>query len=255
MGRHDARHADSEPTPRMRSRWPILAIFVLSGAAGLIYEIVWSRQLVLVFGNTTQAISAILAGFFGGLAIGSAVGGRIADRVRSPLRLYGAIELVLVVVVIATPVTFHVVRVIFGDLAGAFGEAPGPLVVARLLLAVVALAPATILMGATLPTLTRHLTSRRSPEPVVRAPLRGEHDRRDRRHARRRARPDRAARPLGGAVGGRRMFGRRRHRGAAAGRQGAARDPWSGPPDGDAGRARPCRRVRPDPPRIAPRSR
>jgi spermidine synthase len=143
----------------MRSRWPILAIFVLSGAAGLIYEIVWSRQLVLVFGNTTQAISAILAGFFGGLAIGSAVGGRIADRVRSPLRLYGAIELVLVAVVIATPVTFHVVRVIFGDLAGAFGEAPGPLVVARLLLAVVALAPATILMGATLPTLTRHLTS------------------------------------------------------------------------------------------------
>ena len=44
----------------------VLAIFVLSGAAGLIYEIVWSRQLVLVFGNTTQAVSAILTGFFGG---------------------------------------------------------------------------------------------------------------------------------------------------------------------------------------------
>ena len=72
----------------MRSRWPILAIFVLSGAAGLIYEIVWSRQLVLVFGNTTQAVSAILAGFFGGMAIGSIVGGRIADRTRSPIR-YG----------------------------------------------------------------------------------------------------------------------------------------------------------------------
>ena len=39
----------------MRSRWPILAIFVLSGAAGLIYEIVWSRQLVLVFGNNTMS--------------------------------------------------------------------------------------------------------------------------------------------------------------------------------------------------------
>ena len=58
----------------MRSRWPILAIFVLSGAAGLVYEIVWSRQLVLVFGNTTQAVSAILAGFFGGMAIGSVLG-------------------------------------------------------------------------------------------------------------------------------------------------------------------------------------
>ena len=49
----------------------ILAIFILSGAAALIDEIVWSRQLVLVFGNTTQAVSAILTGFFGGIAVGS----------------------------------------------------------------------------------------------------------------------------------------------------------------------------------------
>jgi spermidine synthase len=76
----------------MASRPLVLAIFVLSGAAGLIYEIVWSRQLVLVFGNTTQAVSAILTGFFGGMAIGAAIGGRIADRVRSPLRLYGLLE-------------------------------------------------------------------------------------------------------------------------------------------------------------------
>ena len=59
----------------------ILLIFVLSGAAGLIDEIVWSRQLVLVFGNTTQAVSAILTGFFGGMAIGSwsAAGSPIAS--------------------------------------------------------------------------------------------------------------------------------------------------------------------------------
>ena len=46
----------------------VLAIFILSGAAGLMYEVVWSRQLVLVFGNTTQAVSTILTGFFGGMA-------------------------------------------------------------------------------------------------------------------------------------------------------------------------------------------
>ena len=73
----------------MRRSHAILGIFILSGAAGLVYEIVWSRQLVLVFGNTTQAVSAILTGFFGGMAIGAAIGGRIADRVRSPLRMYG----------------------------------------------------------------------------------------------------------------------------------------------------------------------
>ena len=143
----------------MRSRWPILAIFVLSGAAGLIYEIVWSRQLVLVFGNTTQAVSAILAGFFGGMAIGSAFGGRLADRVRSPLRLYGLIELVLVVVVIATPFTFRVIRAFYGEIAVGLEDAPQLLALIRLGLALLALAPATILMGATLPTLTRHLSA------------------------------------------------------------------------------------------------
>jgi len=143
----------------MRSRWPVLAIFVLSGAAGLIYEIVWSRQLVLVFGNTTQAVSAILAGFFGGMAIGSAVGGRVADRVRNPLRLYGVIELVLVVVVVATPFTFRLIRAFYGEVAVALEDAPQLLAIIRLALALLALAPATILMGATLPTLTRHLSS------------------------------------------------------------------------------------------------
>ena len=42
----------------------LLLLFVLSGAAGLIYEVVWARQLVLVFGNTSQAVSTILTGFF-----------------------------------------------------------------------------------------------------------------------------------------------------------------------------------------------
>ena len=135
----------------VRSRWPILAIFVLSGAAGLVYEIVWSRQLVLVFGNTTQAVSAILAGFFGGMAIGSVLEGRLADRVRSPLRLYGAIELVLVAVVVATPFTFRIVTALYGTVAVALEGSPQLLAFIRLGLALLALAPATILMGATLP--------------------------------------------------------------------------------------------------------
>jgi spermidine synthase len=113
---------------------------------------------VLVFGNTTQAVSAILAGFFGGMAIGSAVGGRIADRVRNPLRLYGLIELVLVVVVLATPLTFQLIRLAYGAVAPSLESSPQVIAVVRLALALVALAPATVLMGATLPTLTRHLT-------------------------------------------------------------------------------------------------
>ena len=135
----------------------VLAIFVLSGAAGLIYEIVWSRQLVLVFGNTTQAVSAILTGFFGGMAIGATIGGRIADRVRSPLRMYGLLELALVVVVLVTPVTFGLINEVYRGIYPALQGTPF-LAIARLILAVLALAPATIMMGATFPALVRHFT-------------------------------------------------------------------------------------------------
>ena len=133
----------------------LLAIFVLSGAAALIDEIVWSRQLVLVFGNTTQAVSAILAGFFGGIAVGSFVGGRIADRVRVPVRMYAVLELVLAVVVLVTPLSFRLINTLYRDIYPSLEASPGLLALARVALAVLALAPATILMGATLPTLTR----------------------------------------------------------------------------------------------------
>jgi spermidine synthase len=139
----------------MRRTAPIVGIFVLSGAAGLIYEIVWSRQLVLVFGNTTQAVSAILTGFFGGMAIGAALGGRIADRVRSPLRMYGVLELLLVVVVIATPLSFRLIHEVYRAVYPSIEGTP-MLVLVRLALAVLALAPATVMMGATFPALVRH---------------------------------------------------------------------------------------------------
>ncbi len=142
----------------MTRRWPVLAIFILSGAAGLIYEVVWARQLVLVFGNTTQAVSAILTGFFGGIAIGSVVGGRIADRARRPLRMYGLLELILVVIVLMTPVTFRLLHDVYRGVFNGLETQPQVLALIRFGLSLLALGPATILMGATLPTLTRHLS-------------------------------------------------------------------------------------------------
>ena len=138
----------------------VLLMFFLSGAAGLVYEVVWARQLVLVFGNTTQATSAILTGYFGGLALGSVLGGRLADRVRSPLKVYGIIELLLVGVVILTPVLFRGINELYRSSYPSFESAPAALALFRFALSILALAPATILMGATLPTLSRHLTTR-----------------------------------------------------------------------------------------------
>src|SRR3954470_24039059 len=119
-----SRSLPRELPPSMRRPALVYLIFVLSGAAGLIYEVVGARQLVLVFGNTTQAVSAILTGFFGGMAIGSVVGGRLADRVRSPLRLYGILEVALVVVVVATPLTFRLIHEVYRGAYGSLESSP-----------------------------------------------------------------------------------------------------------------------------------
>jgi spermidine synthase len=137
------------------------AIFVLSGAAGLIYEVVWARQLVLVFGNTTQAVATILTGFFVGMAIGSVLGGRLADRSAAPLRLYGMIELTLVAIVLATPVSFRLLHEVYRSSYGLLEKSPGAVTLIRFGLAIIALAPATILMGMTMPILSRFLARRR----------------------------------------------------------------------------------------------
>ncbi|MEO8228634.1 MAG: fused MFS/spermidine synthase [Chloroflexota bacterium] len=161
FGRQLERATGTEAGEAGWDRRAILVIFLLSGAAGLVYEVVWARQLVLVFGNTTQAISAILTGYFGGIAIGSVIGGRIADRVRRPLRLYGVLELILVVVVLITPLLFRGLHELYRSSYASLAGTPTILQLIRYGLALLALAPATVLMGATLPTLSRHLARNR----------------------------------------------------------------------------------------------
>ena len=66
----------------------LYVIFFLSGATGLVYEVIWVRLTGLVFGNTSHAISTVLGAFMAGLALGSWKLGQKADRVSSPLRMY-----------------------------------------------------------------------------------------------------------------------------------------------------------------------
>lgn len=158
LKRQDGSEHTGDAPRRALPIWPIVVIFILSGVAGLVYEVVWSRQLVLVFGNTTQAVSTILTGFFGGMAIGSVLGGKIADHARRALRLYGLLELILAVVVLLTPFTFLLIDDVYRGAFGALVASPHLLALVRFGLALLALGPATILMGATLPTLTRYLS-------------------------------------------------------------------------------------------------
>jgi spermidine synthase len=145
----------SRATPSLRG--VVLALFVASGAAGLIYQVVWSRELVLVFGNTTQAVATIVTAFMAGLGFGSLVGGRLADTSARPLRLYGLVELAVGAMAALLPLAFHGLAEVYRGVWPSLVERPGELTGVRFALAVAAVAPATFLMGMTLPLLTRYL--------------------------------------------------------------------------------------------------
>jgi spermidine synthase len=135
----------------------VLALFVASGAAGLIYQVVWSRELVLVFGNTTQAVATIVTAFMAGLGFGSLAGGRLADTSRRPLRLYGLVELAVAAMAALLPLAFSSLAELYRGIWPSLVERPGQLAGVRFGLALAAVAPATFLMGMTLPLLTRYL--------------------------------------------------------------------------------------------------
>lgn len=73
----------------------LYVLFVVSGAAGLVYEVVWMRMLAVSLGVTAPATAAVLAAFMGGLAAGAFLGGKFVDRGAKPLLLYAASELVV----------------------------------------------------------------------------------------------------------------------------------------------------------------
>jgi spermidine synthase len=142
--------------PAMRSRrLPLMLclLFVLSGSSGLIYEVVWLRMLSRTLGSTVYAASTILAVFMAGLALGSFVLGRFADRVRRPLLLYACLEAGIGATALLSlgmnswPLPLY--RMIY-SLAG---NSRAVLTLGQVILVMIALLIPTSLMGATLPTL------------------------------------------------------------------------------------------------------
>src|ERR687895_1823193 len=87
------------------TRWIFLAAYTLSGLAGLVYEVAWTRLLTLYIGHATAATSTVVAAFMGGLAAGSALGARAAPRLtrRQALMAYAALELLVVIAAVMIP--------------------------------------------------------------------------------------------------------------------------------------------------------
>ncbi|HYN09901.1 MAG TPA: fused MFS/spermidine synthase [Vicinamibacterales bacterium] len=165
MARRDAAIRAEPPTPNITEApfWllPTLAVLLLfSGVCALVYQVLWLRLLSLTFGVTTHAASTVLASFMGGLALGSFVAGRLADRVRQPLFLFGAVELLIGLCALATPAALSGVHHLFVGVASRLPDSVALGTVVRLIMSFAVLLVPTALMGATLPIVVKSSLTR-----------------------------------------------------------------------------------------------
>ncbi len=148
----------SDSVQRSKQDWLLLVglfCFFFSGAAGLIYQVVWTRMLTQIFGNTTYAIATVLSAFMAGLAIGSYFFGKIADRGKNDFLLYGMLEAGVGVYGFLVPWIFKAAQKIYGPIFGLNENWPFVFNLVLFFLSFVLLVFPTLLMGATLPVLSR----------------------------------------------------------------------------------------------------
>src|SRR5712672_3180496 len=134
------RVAHRAPQP-MRHEILLYLCFLASGIAGLTLEIVWSKYLSYLLGNSIYGVATVVAAFLGGLGLGALAGGRLASRTRRPLLLYARLEILVALMGLLSPLAYVVAR-------------------ARFAILFLALLIPTIAMGATLPLLVSAFTCR-----------------------------------------------------------------------------------------------
>jgi len=145
----------------MNSRLLVLILFFLSGACGLVYEVVWARELSLIFGVTIFATSTVLAAYMGGLALGSFLVGRFIDRSPNPLRVYAVLEVGIGLLALLTPLAFSFARSVYVPVANALEGHFLLFNLVRVLILFLILMVPTTLMGGTVPAIGRFLVERK----------------------------------------------------------------------------------------------
>ena len=138
------------------TRW-VYGLFVCSGFAGLLYEVVFAKHLGIIFGGTALAAYTVMATYMGGMALGAWLGGIIADRVRSPLKCYAIFEAAIGIYALATPMLFKLIERVYVALATDVRPDAPMLTFWRVALGALVLGIPTLLMGTTLPLMFKFL--------------------------------------------------------------------------------------------------
>ena len=135
--------------------------FFLSGAAALIYEIIWLKLLAQVFGNTTHAVSTVLSAYMAGLGFGSYGIGKAIDRQKRSLRVYGLLELGIGVYAAATFWILQALDFLYVRFAQSFDPGLAALTLIRFVFSFMIVFIPAYLMGGTFPVLAKFFAQRR----------------------------------------------------------------------------------------------
>jgi spermidine synthase len=133
----------------------LYVLFFFSGASALIYQVVWIRMFGLVFGVSAFAIATVLTSFMAGLGIGNFYFGRMADRSRDPLRLYAKLELGIGLFGLVFPFLYSAMKFLCIHLPVDVQSSFLKMSLVRFVLSLLVLLVPTILMGGTLPVLSK----------------------------------------------------------------------------------------------------
>jgi len=133
----------------------IFLFFFCSGFTSLVFEVIWERSLMKVFGTSSLAISTLLTAFMAGLALGAWIGGKFAHRVKRPLRAYGLLEGAIGAYALAIPWLLEASTFAYRWMFSELVETPALFAAARFLAAFVVLLLPTTLMGASLPLVSQ----------------------------------------------------------------------------------------------------
>jgi len=134
-----------------------LALFLVSGAAALAYQVLWVRELGLIVGSTAQAAAIAIAIFFTGIAWGGWFWGARSSRTERPLAGFGALEVGVAVTALGHLFLLDLVAALPTTLHPLSGASPVVDLAAKVAVAVVILLPPAFLMGGTLPMMAEHV--------------------------------------------------------------------------------------------------
>ncbi|MBL7129974.1 MAG: fused MFS/spermidine synthase [Candidatus Omnitrophica bacterium] len=151
-------HTAGSPLQR-RVRKVVFLLFLCSGISCLIYEVVWTRLLTVILGNTVFAVSAVLTVFMGGLALGSFCAGRIIDRNKKPLQIYAFLQIAIALSGFCLTSILNQTGPVYIWLHNHLAEYPPLLYIARYVFSFALLGIPATLMGATLPVLSKFIVN------------------------------------------------------------------------------------------------